>query len=76
MPLAFTQGVRMLVCSESCRRSVSSASSISGSRFLAAAIPTLLSAMTSFQPLIVAAMKPFTAFSFLAISGEITMPLP
>src|SRR5580704_19374981 len=42
MPLALTNGVRMLVCSEICRRSVSSASSISGSRFLAAAIPSLL----------------------------------
>ena len=41
----------MLVCSEICSRSVSSASSISGSRFLAAAMPSLLSAMTSFQPL-------------------------
>ena len=39
-------------------------------------MPSLLSAITSFQPLIVAAMKPFTAFSFLAISGEMTMPLP
>src|SRR5216683_4762560 len=76
MPLALTKGVRMLVCSEICSRSVSSASSISGSRFLAAAMPSLLSAMTSFQPLIVAAMKPFTAFSSLAISGEMTMPLP
>ena len=27
-------------------------------------------------PLMVAAMKPFTAFSLPAISGEITMPLP
>src|SRR5262245_20925404 len=31
MPLALTYGVRMLVCSEICRRSVSSASSIRGS---------------------------------------------
>src|ERR1700682_4292814 len=76
MPLALTYGVRMLVCSEICRRSVSSASSISGSRFLAAVMPSLLSATTSFQPLIVAAIKPFTAFSSLAISGDMTMPLP
>ena len=65
----------MLVCSEICSRSVSSASSISGSRFLAAAMPALLSAITSFQPFRVAAMKPFTAFSFFNISGETTMPL-
>ena len=66
----------MLVCSEISRRSISSFSSISGSRFLAAAMPSLGSAMTSVQPFTVAARKPFTAFSFLAISGEITTPLP
>src|SRR5262249_41095795 len=46
MPLALTHGVRMFCSSDIWRRRISSASSISGSRFLAAAIPTLGSAMT------------------------------
>ncbi|MNL78026.1 hypothetical protein D3C87_2043240 [compost metagenome] len=58
------------------RRSASSFSSISGSRFLAAAMPTDGLAATSFQALAVARRKPVTTSGFAASAGETMMPLP